>query len=229
MRTAPGMLIIGEEASGKTTLLQQTAAKFFLTAPTGCLISISQATDAGRMKTQLPAERLIEANEMIKAGTRDVVDTLVENNAALVVGYKADEASESNALETLQAVIMKVLASSGQINEESPLILALDDFVRIAPRGNALLGLLEGFSAALDAGGGFIPLITFEGFFIMEQLLGAKGVMQLTRMGDLVLLRNSSDERAMRLAQTVGNIDLRSLPKGEGLLISHAGLEFPAN
>jgi hypothetical protein len=225
---APGMLIVGEAASGKTTLLQQSAAKFYQSAPAASLLYVGRAADAERMKLRLPPERLLQGEKLpADKSYRSVVEALDAHSAAATFGFTADEDTEQEALRCVRVVLQYVIEKGAEMSEDAPMIVALDGLVSIAPRGDALNALLDLFTFALNAGSGFIPLITFEGFFILEQIFGPRGLDLFSRLGDIVLLRNQRDERAIRLAQVVGNTDLRQLPKGRGLLISHAGLEFP--
>lgn len=209
-------------------LLQQTATKLFLTSAASSLLYVGLAQFVDRMRQRIPNERLFTGGTLTgSASYRDVVDEVVTGNTAAIFGFNANEEGERAAVQLLNAILVYVIEHHEAMPDDAPVILALDDLASFAPRGEELSNLLDRLDGAFDSGGSFIPIFTFQGFFILERLFGIRGLDLFSRLGDLVLLGNRTDERAITLAKALGNTDLRTLPQGRALLISHAGLEFP--
>jgi hypothetical protein len=220
------MLVVGERASGKTTLIQQTAAKFHTSVNAASLLYVGPAADVEKMRARVPPDSLLRLPKK-EMTTRDVLDELIAQSAVAALGFTTSEATEREALNMTRAALRYVIERRGELTGDAPLILALDGLEQFAPRGGQLSELLTLFQDALSVGEGFVLLASFEGFYLIEQLFGARGLSLFARLGDIALLRNRADERANGLAEFFGAGDLRALPTGGALLISHAWLEFP--
>lgn len=223
---ASGMLVVGEQASGKTTLLQQTAVRFFTSVTSASLLYVGPAADVEKMRARVPPESLLRLPKK-DLTTREVLDELAAQGAVAALGFTTAGATEREALNMTTAALHYAIERRGELTGDAPLILVLDGLEKFAPRGAQLGELLALLEEALSVGEGFVMLAAFESFYLIEQLFGARGLSLFMRLGDLAILRSRPDALANRLAEMFGAGDLRGLPTGGALLISHAWLTFP--
>lgn len=203
-----GLLIIGGDGSGKTTLLQQSVLRLISDDAELGVVYVGKEDSCLSLRSLVdPCHLLSDAAPPETAARRGAVKTVV---------IPSDPAARADAWDQLGRALDHARASAGG----ERLVIALDDAGRFLPSYEARV-LTRKLSRAAEADPGLQVLATFASFAELTAGFGREGARLLFCVEEKALLRNSGDERADTLINTLTGMRAHQLALGTAVITSH--------
>jgi hypothetical protein len=207
-RPIRGLLIIGGDGTGKTTLLQRSVLRLISDDAELGVVYVGEEDSCLSLRALIdPCYLLSDAAPPEDAARRGGVKTVV---------IPRDPAARADAWDQLGRALDRARASAGA----ERLAVALDDVGRFLPSYESKV-LTRKLSRAAAADPDLRVLATFTSFAELTAGFREEGAGLLLRVEGKVLLRNSGDERADAILHALTGRRAHQLEVGEAVFISH--------
>lgn len=204
-----GLLIIGGDGTGKTTLLQQSVLRLISDDAELGVVYVGEEDSCRSLRLLVdPCHLLADAAPPETAARLGAVKTVV---------IPHDPAARAEAWGQLGRALDHARLSAGG----ERLAVALDGVGRFLPSYEAKV-LTRKLSRATAADPGLLVLATSASFTELTAGFREEGARLLLRVEEKALLRNSGDERADTLINTLTGMRAHQLKLGTAVIISHS-------
>lgn len=203
-----GLLIFGGDGTGKTTLLQQSVLRLILDDAELGVVYVGEEDSCLSFRLLVdPCHLLSDAAPPEDAARLGAVKTVV---------IPSDPAARAEVWDQLGRALDHARVSAGG----ERIAVALDNVGRFLPSYEAKV-LTRRLSRAAAADPGLQVLATFASFTELSAGFREEGARLLLRVEEKALLRNSGDERADALINTLTGMRAHQLELGTAVITSH--------